>query len=205
MCERTENHTPGAKVKINSLCNQDRWESLHRSPRRWGPCIKPWYLWISNATNGHWKLINSVSEGAVLMNREQGSHNLIVQTCGTFCPKSKWCQTDLQGTYKGKDLQGKEKIKLGFIIIICVAILSSGKKEQHNCTANTFGWGSAVLGGKGMSDWKAWWVSIWIHHFHILEKLKKVNVQSECERACVCVHVHAPNLTVEYVVRILIC
>ena len=30
--------------------------------------------------------------GAVLMNRDQGSHNLLVQTWGTYCPKSKWCQ-----------------------------------------------------------------------------------------------------------------
>ena len=30
--------------------------------------------------------------GAILMNREQGSHNLLVQTWGTYCPKSKWCQ-----------------------------------------------------------------------------------------------------------------
>lgn len=56
------------------------------------------------------------------MNREQGSHNLIAQTWGTFCAKSKLCQIP------ATNRTTKEKKKLGFITIECIAILSSGKK-----------------------------------------------------------------------------
>lgn len=150
-----------------------------RSPQRWGPCIKPWCLWISNATNGPWKLINSLPKGAVLMNREQGSCNHTVQTWGTFCPESKWCWIP------APNYKGKEKIKLGFIII---NMLLFCHLERNNSTLHSWRlWIRSHCPLREGSVWEVQLVWILIHCFHLLEKWQRwrygVTVSM---RACTC-------------------
>lgn len=61
------------------------------------------------------------------MNRKQGSHNLIAQTMRGFSvQRVNDVRFLLQTDYKGKEK--KKKKKLGFIIIKCVATLSSRQK-----------------------------------------------------------------------------
>lgn len=63
------------------------------------------------------------------MNRKQDSHNLIAQTMRGFSvQRVNDVRFLLQTDYKGKEKTKKTKKKLGFIIIKCVATLSSRQK-----------------------------------------------------------------------------